>query len=71
MFPAEVTLKTNSPSVDLSETISTADSPSINFISKGEVRKGTFVPAPFIGVSEIVTESPIFTFSDTFSNVTS
>lgn len=71
MFPGEVVLKINSPSVDLSSIIFTVDSPSINLISNGEVRKGTFVPAPLIGVRVIVTESPIFTLSGTFPNVTS
>ena len=55
MFPGEVVLKINSPSVDLSFMTFTVDSPSINLISNGEVRKGTFVPAPLTGVSEIVT----------------
>ncbi len=71
MFPGEVVLKINSPSVDLSLTVFTIETPSRNLISNGEVRKGTFVPAPLIGVSEIVTESPIFTFSGTFPKVTS
>ena len=71
VIPGEVVLKTNSPSADLSSTTFMIDSPSINLISNGEVRKGTIVPAPLIGVREIVTESPIFTFPGTFPNVTS